>query len=197
MEIVRVTPGGLPQAAGVLARAFIDDPMVRWPLGGRLDHPMELEARLTTFFTEINRGSVDMEMMWATEDGRGVVVWLAPHATASFEEDDLEMRPRIEPLTDDGGARYAVFWDWIASHVPEEPTWFLDQIGVEPGHQGEGIGAALIEHGLAMARASGQPAFLETGNVRNVAYYERFGFEVVSDGDAPGGGPHIWFMRRP
>lgn len=197
MEIVLIRPEGLPQAAGVLARAFLDDPMVRWPLGGPLEDGEEPESLLTTFFIEINRGSVEMEMMWRTGDGRGVVVWLTPEATASFEEDDQVIRPRIAGLTGDGGKRYAVFWDWIASHVPEEPTWFLDQIGVEPSHQGEGIGAALIEHGLAMASTAGQPAFLETGNARNVAYYERFGFEVVSDGDAPDGGPHIWFMRRP
>ena len=46
-----------------------------------------------------------------------------------------------------------------------------------------------------MAREMGEAAFLETGNPRNVAYYERFGFRTVDDGDAPGGGPHIWFMR--
>ena len=39
------------------------------------------------------------------------------------------------------------------------------------------------------------PAFLETGNPRNVPYYERFGFRVIDEGDAPGGGPRIWFMR--
>ena len=60
-----------------------------------------------------------------------------------------------------------------------------------------GIGAALIEHGIAMAERAGQQCFLETGNPRNVAYYERFGFEVVSEGDGPDGGPHVWFILRP
>jgi hypothetical protein len=27
-------------------------------------------------------------------------------------------------------------------------------------------------------------------------YYERFGFDIVTNEDAPDGGPHIWFMRR-
>jgi predicted N-acetyltransferase YhbS len=70
----------------------------------------------------------------------------------------------------------------------------LDQIAVEPTRQGEGIGRALIEHGLAMSQAAGQGAYLETGNPRNVAYYERFGFRTQHEGDAPGSGPHIWFM---
>jgi hypothetical protein len=39
------------------------------------------------------------------------------------------------------------------------------------------------------------PAFLETARPENVGYYERLGFRVVADGDVPGGGPHIWFLR--
>jgi hypothetical protein len=36
---------------------------------------------------------------------------------------------------------------------------------------------------------------LEAGNPRNVPYYERLGFEVIAEADAPDGGVHIWFMR--
>jgi predicted N-acetyltransferase YhbS len=68
-------------------------------------------------------------------------------------------------------------------------------VGVEPGAQGGGIGSALIEFGLAGACADQAGMFLETGNPRNVTYYERFGFRVVEAANAPGGGPRIWFMR--
>jgi predicted N-acetyltransferase YhbS len=57
------------------------------------------------------------------------------------------------------------------------------------------VGAALIEFGLARARRDPAGVFLETGTPDNVPYYKRFGFRVVDDGDAPGGGPHMWFMR--
>jgi len=53
----------------------------------------------------------------------------------------------------------------------------------------------LVEFGLNLARADDAGAFLETGTPRNVPYYERFGFRIVDDTDAPDGGPHIWFMR--
>jgi hypothetical protein len=49
--------------------------------------------------------------------------------------------------------------------------------------------------GQARAQADGVGAFLSTGTARNVSIYERRGFRVVEDLDAPGGGPHIWFMR--
>ena len=47
-----------------------------------------------------------------------------------------------------------------------------------------------------VVEADGVPAFLETGKARNVPYYERFGFRTAAEDDAPGGGPHIWFMHR-
>jgi predicted N-acetyltransferase YhbS len=52
-----------------------------------------------------------------------------------------------------------------------------------------------VEHGLERARADGHSVWLETGTAGNVPYYERFGFRVVDDPFAPGGGPQIWFMR--
>jgi len=142
----------------------------------------------------VNSLNVKEGWMWEIEGGAGAAVWLPPEATASFPEDDLATRPAIAALTDDGGARYNAFWDWLNSHIPNEPLWFLDQIAVEPTRQGEGIGSALIEHGLEMSRTAGQGAYLETGNRLHVAYYERFGFRVLLEGDAPDGGPHIWFM---
>jgi len=57
------------------------------------------------------------------------------------------------------------------------------------------LGAALIEHGLVAAREESLPCFLLTGRAGLVAYYERRGFRVVHDADAPAGGPHVWFMQ--
>jgi len=61
--------------------------------------------------------------------------------------------------------------------------------------QGRGVGSALIDFGLSRARAGAASVFLETGTARNVPLYERMGFRVVEDTDAPDGGPHMWFMR--
>jgi hypothetical protein len=37
---------------------------------------------------------------------------------------------------------------------------------------------------------------LETEKEKNVAFYERHGFEVVVEDDLPRGGPHFWTMKR-
>jgi ribosomal protein S18 acetylase RimI-like enzyme len=99
-------------------------------------------------------------------------------------------------VLDDGGRRYELFWEWVASKIPREPLWHLDTVAVAPGWQGRGIGSALIEFGLERARESGTAMVLETGTQRNVPLYERLGFHVVEEADPPEGGPHVWFMRR-
>ena len=194
MRVIRVTSQRQDAAAGVLARAFLDDPMMRWSMGGDLTDRPGLGERFTAYFRTVNAPNVDAGWVWETEDGSGAAVWLPPEATASFLEDDLATRPAIAGFTDDPG-RYGEFWDWLDSHIPDEPMWFLDQIGVEPDHQGHGTGRALVDHGLRMARSAGLAAYLETGTLRNVTYYETFGFRVVHEGNAPGDGPHIWFMQ--
>ena len=83
----------------------------------------------------------------------------------------------------------------MESMKPQEPMWYLDHVGVDPDHQGGGIGSALVKLGLARAAEDGIPAYLEAGNPRNVPCYERLGFKVIAEADPPDGGPHIWFMR--
>ena len=62
---------------------------------------------------------------------------------------------------------------------PEEPHWYLFSIGVDPHHQGEGLGSLLMEHALPMSDADGTIAYLESSNPRNVPFYQRHGFEVM------------------
>jgi ribosomal protein S18 acetylase RimI-like enzyme len=196
VQIIPVTADRLEAAAAVMGRAFADDPMMWWSLGHDPDDHAGFVTRTAAYFRVINTANVEAGTMWETSDGLGAAIWLPPELTATFLEDDLVIRPLVAELTHDAGARYDAFWDWLDTFIPSEPVWYLDQIGVDPERQGVGVGAALITHGLVMADAAGHPAFLETGNPRNVAYYERFGFEVVEAAEAPDGGPRIWFMRR-
>jgi hypothetical protein len=41
------------------------------------------------------------------------------------------------------------------------------------------------------------PVYLETTNARNLAFYEKLGFEVSAHAPVPKGGPPMWAMVRP
>ncbi len=123
--------------------------------------------------------------------------WLPPGVAGRFDEIEQSARAAINPLTDDGGVRYAMFWDWLGAHLPGGPCWFLDLVAVAPAAQGRGRGRRLVMHGLDLARADGCPAFLETSTPRNVPFYQSLGFQIVDEQRAPDGGPMIWFMQTP
>ena len=106
-----------------------------------------------------------------------------------FDEIEQSAWAAINPLTGDGGVRYAAFWDWLGAHLPAEPCWFLDAVAVAPAAQGRGLGRTLVMHGLERARADGCPAFLETGTPRNVPFYQSLGFQIVGEQQAPMAGP--------
>jgi len=82
---------------------------------------------------------------------------------------------------------------WVAVDAQDRPIAYLlssiidgcphiDQVSVISAHARRGLGAALIEHLAAIARAEGRPALTLTAfrDVPwNAPYYERLGFVVV------------------
>jgi GNAT superfamily N-acetyltransferase len=192
LEIRRATPDRLPALAAMFGRAFVDEPMMLWPMGYHDDRV----DRFTRAFATVLEPVLGLGLVSEAGDGQGAALWFGPEQAEPWEWDEHPWNdPRILALTDDGGRRYDEFWHWVESRTPHGPLWLLDSIGVEPAMQGRGIGTALISAGLARAREDGVGAFLSTGTEGNVSVYARSGFRVVEDLDAPGGGPHVWFMR--
>ena len=186
-----VTRDRLPAMAAVLARAFADDPMIRWPL---LPEGDDLGERIEQTFGSIYHGIVDLGLIWEAGDGDGFAVWIPAGMADEMFESDAAARSLVAPLTHDDAARYDVLWSWIETHTPDD-VWYLDVLGVDPSKQGTGIGSALIRFGLERAARDGVDAFLETAVEANVAYYERFGFRTVFEGRATDDAPRLWFMR--
>jgi GNAT superfamily N-acetyltransferase len=166
--------------------------MVTWPLVTREDLP----ARIRASFEAVDVGFAAEGWMLEAADGLGAMTLLPPGSSAREEELAEATAPAMAALSPDGGERYERFWGWTWSMLPDEPHWLLDQLAVEPDAQGRGIGGAMIRHAIATAEADGLPLFLETAVPANLALYRRHGFEVFAEGDAPGGGPHVWFLRR-
>jgi GNAT superfamily N-acetyltransferase len=190
--VARAEPERIDVLASTFGQAFVNEPMMLWPMGLGGDIADALTRCFRCFLEEALR----LGVVWDVADGKGAAVWVSPAHSPAWEAADPWNQARIGALTDDGGQRYDDFWAWVESRTPEEPLWLLDSIAVDPSSQGRGLGSALIAAGLTQAAAAGMPAFLSTGTRRNVDVYGRSGFRVVDEADAPGGGPHIWFMRR-
>lgn len=85
--------------------------------------------------------------------------------------------------------------DEMAKNHPSEPHWYLALLGVDPAHQGSGLGGQLLRTKLSMCDANGTPAYLETQKPENLPFYERFGFRVMKEISVKDC-PSVWLMWR-
>jgi ribosomal protein S18 acetylase RimI-like enzyme len=193
VEIRADNASRIAHIAEVIGRAFVTEPMMSWPLGGRAD---DLEERCIRFHAQFLEPLMGRGIIWESTDGLGALVLVPPEQQDALDDALHVDDSRMHNVFDDGGRRHELFWEWAASKIPSEPLWHLDSVAVAPGWQGHGIGSALIEFGLERARESGTAMVLETGTQRNVPLYERLGFYVVEEANSPESGPHVWFMRR-
>ncbi len=194
MEVVRLDPERLEDASAVLARAFQDDPAWIW-----LIPDAERRRRLLPWLFRVGF-DVTAADVWTTAGLiRGAARWLPPGRPP------MRVAPMLRALVTTPfklGSAMAPFLAYgraveaLRAETMPEPHWYLAGIGVEPSAQRRGVGAALLEPGLAAAARAGLPAVLLTNNEANLAFYERHGFRVVREGDTPQGGPHAWAMVR-
>lgn len=74
----------------------------------------------------------------------------------------------------------------------------LMYIGSNLALKGKGKGSALLRRGLARADRMGMRCYIENTNVRNLPFYEKYGFELLEEFKVDGGkGPTLYLMIRP
>ena len=95
-----------------------------------------------------------------------------------------------------GEPMFSMFEQMDALH-PQEAHWHLPLIGVDPAHQGKGIGSALLSHVLNVCDGQKVLAYLEATSPRNVALYERHGFKAVGSIQAANSPLIIAMLRKP
>lgn len=168
-------------AIATLTLAFAADPMTRWSWP---DPRTYLEA--FPKFVEAFGGEAFPKGSAHRVDGcAGVALWLPPGV-----EPDGEAMGALMQATMKGQALMegAQIMPQMASYHPKEPHWYLPLIGIDPQHQGKGLGGALLDHALALSDRDGVPAYLESSNPRNIGLYERHGFERlgrIQNGSSP------------
>lgn len=191
MSVREVTEEDRDALAGVLARAFDDDPVTRWVYG---DGETRQAAAERFFDWQLGR-LTGQDVSWTTTANEGAALWALP---GRWRERPVELL-RLLAMTFSSVGRHAPRvlrgLAQIERRHPGEPHLYLAVLGVDPDRQGTGIGSALMAPGLELCDREGLPAFLETATERNVAFYTRHGFRVANELALPSG-PPVWLMWR-
>jgi ribosomal protein S18 acetylase RimI-like enzyme len=194
VEIVRLRPEQIPDAAAVLARAFQDDPAWSWilPSAGRRQKTLPHLFRHGFELIEAD--------LWTT---RGSIVgcsrWLAPGRPAVHPGAAVRAIVATPWLLRGGTSRFLAYGravDNMRREAVPVPHWYLAGIGVEPDEQRHGIGGALMAPGIEAAERAGIPCALLTNSEQNLSFYESHGFVTMREGETPRGGPPAWMMVR-
>jgi ribosomal protein S18 acetylase RimI-like enzyme len=61
---------------------------------------------------------------------------------------------------------------------PKEPFYYLWFIGVDPAEQSNGNGTKLLKDVIKEAKSKNRPIYLETSTLKNIPWYEKFGFII-------------------
>ena len=191
-----MTPELVDQATVTLTRAFDADPMFTWIFPDAERRARSLEV--------LNRVPLRYGMRYGHvaqfHGGRAVAIWVPPGRSVSVVGMirsgmlSVPFRVGLRAFGQFAGAN-GILEKIHAKHVPE-PHWYLLVVAVDPKLQGRGLGSALVEEGLARADHSNSPCYLETSEERNVRFYERYGFTVITKVPLGRGGPPAWAMRR-
>jgi GNAT superfamily N-acetyltransferase len=74
------------------------------------------------------------------------------------------------------------YMKYTTSERPKKPHHYLVFIGVESRAQGQGIGRALLEavHKIVDEDKESIGIGLDTENIENIRYYEKFGYQLIS-----------------
>jgi len=182
----------------VLCDSFVDeDGLNYWLRQGAAK-----EKSRKRFFDAAVRDAIHprREIWIAEADGEqlGAAIWLRPGDKA-FDHTPMQqivMAPMLLSIAGLSGLeRGRALGAKLATYHPRMPHAHLSFLGVSPHAQGRGVGSAMLKAMLAPVDAQGLPAYLEASKARNVALYQRHGFEVTGEFELPG--LHFWCMTRP
>lgn len=181
-------------AAEALALAFAEDPAWAHLLP---DPATRAERLLDYFMADIANLVPEYRQVWIVEDGSAAAIWARPGAWRVPMLRELRLGRQMAAVF--GRLLPLALWTQLRleRHHPKGPEhWYLHYLGVEPRHQGRGLGGALMTPVLERCDREGTAAYLESSTERSRVLYERNGFALTGTFDMPRSGPPIREMWR-
>ena len=196
---VRLPPERLVEAAAVLGRAVVDDPLFLYVLPDAQQRVSGVPVMMGMF---LHLGLAHGEVWVTPPPISRCACWLSPaHPTITAEDRNAAGWSGVGAAWGrEAVDRYQAFIgdrDGAVGSLAPEPHRHLAWLGVEPGHQGQGIGSTLVRQMTTRADAEGMACWLFTFAPRNVPIYEHLGFHVTLDTILPSSGLRLWVMAHP
>ncbi|MEI2724795.1 MAG: GNAT family N-acetyltransferase [Verrucomicrobiota bacterium] len=191
--VTTLTPAHRVSAVATLVQAFAEDPVAVHLFPDPADRPAGMAHIFQMGLRYAQRyGQID-----GIQSAGAVAVWIRPPYATPSRGRLVRAGILTTPFIVGWRAtrrmlRYEHFIESCRMQALAVPHWYLFCVGVRPEQQGQGLGAALIQHGLQRGQAAGVPCYLETSNVRNLPFYQKHGFRLAGQWQPPDAGPPVW-----
>ncbi len=200
LDVRRLAPEQRQRAADVLTRAFHDDPIERYVF----PDPVERDRANQFMFAAVVHDCLAHGAVITDSRMAGVACWLAPGKThltlvGMLLQARLGVALALLRFRGQDRNRFQAVYNHIGEvheRVMPRPHWYLLALAVDPAFQGQGVGGKLVQPMLAQADATGVPCCLEPVEERNVAFYQRRGFEIIHHEPVSMHGGPVWYMAR-
>ena len=203
LTVDRLRPDEIAEAANLLARSFLAEPLLGYVFEGKSPHAA-VRAMHPWFRTWLRSFVGGGEIHTARQNDAlvGVAIRMAPgfFPPTGFRKVSFTIRLIASVLRMGLTARRAFSLPAAASTIesrePNVPFWHLAWIGVDPDLQRNGIGSALADETIRVIKAQPAVAWLVTFGAHTRAIYEKRGFVVEGEIRPIKDGPVGWTMRR-
>jgi ribosomal protein S18 acetylase RimI-like enzyme len=192
------------EAARMLSRAFIDDPLINAVIGDVSDR-VERAARMARLFGVIlaDQCHSGQPVLGVMHEGRVAATAIIeqvnrPLSAAANMVHGLAQLPELLRACGGRGLLRAISTlDTLVRNRPVQTHIYLNVLGVEPELQGRHFGVALLDYlrDQAALRPDLTGVYLETAKEANVAYYSHLGYQTI--GEIRPLGVRVWRMLQP
>ena len=200
--VLTLEPIRYQEAAGVLARAFQDDPVVVAILKG-LAPEERIKILKISFDADLQICGPKGCPLEAEQENKiaGAAIIHRPGAypLPASEQIGLLWKVFAKGVMTTWALSAFVRWlKWliaIEKKHPKVPHYYLEFIGIDTPFQGKGLGSQMMQHLVSRADEERVGCYLENGNPRNVPFYRSFSFQITAEEKVIG--VPTWFMWRP
>jgi ribosomal protein S18 acetylase RimI-like enzyme len=168
----------LDLAAGVLARAFRDNPLNRAVIQAGEARRERANRAGVRAYLPLAHERAHVAVARGEETLLGVLVATPPWRWPLPPPGPLGMLRLLFGQGFGVARRWSEVSRQLRAHHPGQPHWYLATLGVEPSCWGCGAGRALLADLVLRIDADATPAYLETDRPELERYYRSAGFEV-------------------
>jgi ribosomal protein S18 acetylase RimI-like enzyme len=181
-NLYKLTQDDVEKGSEVMANAFIDYPAFRYLFPDLNDREKQLRHVMSFF---LKCGLIHGNVIAPSKDIEGISIWYKSK-DLNFSLSSLLKAGLISllfKLNTRSFSRFKKLGDSKKINrdkILGEEYYFLDIIGIDPSLTRRGYAKLLIDSMLEQVDEENMSCFLETSNIKNIDYYSRYGFDLLS-----------------